>query len=109
MAEREQAHRHKTEDEIVNKEFRLRGRGQTLAIISLVMLLAVVALLAFLGDSTAAATLGSATIIGVVAIFVTGRSYDAKEATATQAPEPAVSDRKQLTRGERRNRDYGRT
>jgi uncharacterized membrane protein len=90
MAEREQLNRHKMGDTIVDREFRLRGRGQILAMIALVLLLAVVAFLAYLGDTSSAAWLGSATIVGVVAIFVTGKFIEAKE-DAPEAPPPQPS------------------
>nr|WP_246359318.1 DUF2335 domain-containing protein [Sphingomonas yantingensis] len=104
MAEREQSHRHLMESEIVSREFKLRGRGQIFALVALALLLTVVGIMAFLGDSVSAAALGSATIIGVVAIFITGRSYDAKESAALQEPstKSEPDSRKQLGRSDRK-------
>lgn len=84
MAEREQVHRHLIDDKIVTREFSLRGTGQYLALVALIGLLSVVSFLAYLGDTVSAAALGSATIVGVVAVFVTGRSFDAKEIASSQ-------------------------
>jgi uncharacterized membrane protein len=114
MAEREQAHRHTVEKTIVDREFTLRGRGQWLAIAGLILLLLVVGYLASEGDTVSAAALGSATIIGVVAIFVTGRRYDAKENGGSSKPDPepepeSKEEQKQVPRSERRNRQFGRS
>lgn len=107
MAEREQAHRHAIDDKIVTREFSLRSRGQYLAVAALVCLLGVVCYLAYLGDTTAAAALGSATIVGVVAVFVTGRRYDVKEAEASQ-PEEKPPEQKKLADNNRRKGSSGR-
>lgn len=92
MAEREQAHRHAVSGGIVDKEFRLRGRGQWLALAGLFLLLMVVAWLGYLGDPKSAAALGAATIVGVVTIFVGGRYVEAKaDAAVEDAVAPAPS------------------
>lgn len=111
MAEREQSHRHSLENNLVTREFDLRGRGQLLAIFALILLLIVVAFLAYLGDTVSAAALGGATIVGVVAIFVTGKRYDAKESgiAEEESSEPAPPPQKQLTRADRRNQKFNRT
>jgi len=107
MAEREQAHRHRVSEDIVTKEFSLRGRGQWLAIAALVLLLIVVAYLAYQKDTEAAAWLGAATIVGVVSVFVTGKIIEKTDSSAEaeeKPPEPPASDRN-LTRQQRRARD----
>lgn len=109
MAEREQRHRHSITEKVVDREFRLRGRGQWLALFALILLLVVVAYLAFLGDTQAAAWLGSATIVGVVAIFATGKIIEAKEDAASAAPEARVSppsppNAQRLAPGQRRGK-----
>ncbi|MBV8971971.1 MAG: DUF2335 domain-containing protein [Sphingomonadaceae bacterium] len=87
MAEREQAHRHPVEAKVVTTEIALRGRGQLFALIALIVLIAAVAYLASLGLGTTAASLGAATIVGVVAVFITGCHYDAAgERTQPEAP-----------------------
>ncbi len=53
------------ERKIVDREFGLRGRGQPLAISGLLLLLVVVGLVAYLGDTKAVVTLVAATIVGV--------------------------------------------
>lgn len=89
MAEREQLHRHGVTENIVDREFKLRSRGQYLALAAMVLLLIVVGILAYLGDTQAAAWLGSATIVGVVAIFATGKIVEAKEDSAGSTAEDA--------------------
>jgi uncharacterized membrane protein len=96
MAEREQLHRHGVTDKIVDREFRLRGRGQYLALAALVLLLIVVAFLAYLGDTKAAAWLGSATIVGVVAIFATGKIIEAKEDPPGTVAEPVPAPQRKM-------------
>ena len=89
MAEREQAHRHGMEQGIVAHEGSLRRRGQNYAILALALILAASAWLAFLGFGEEAAILGTATIGGVVAVFVTGRWIDSdrhKDSTKTEGP-----------------------
>lgn len=73
MSEKEQAHRHDIDRKIVDREFRLRFRGQTFALVALLLLLGVISLLAFLGATGWAAALGGATIIGVVSVFALGQ------------------------------------
>lgn len=107
MAEREQSHRHSIDDKIVTREFSLRTRGQNLALVGLIGLLAVVCFLAYLDDTVSAAALGSATIVGVVAVFVTGRSYDVKEAAAAQ-PDQKGPEQKKLTDNSRQKGPSGR-
>lgn len=108
MAERDQAHRHDIERKIVDREFSLRGRGQALAIVGLLLLLMVVAFMAYLGDTKAAAALGAATIVGVVAIFVTGRRYDAKESSSDAEAEPSAPEPKRLPSSAQRGRNQKR-
>lgn len=107
MAEREQSHRHAIDDKIVSSEFSMRSRGQTLALAGLAGLLTAVCFLAYLGDTISAAALGSATIVGVVAVFVTGRSYDVKEAAAAQ-PEQTQPEQKKLADNNRRKGSGGK-
>ncbi len=108
MAEKEQNMRHGTTDKIITKEFSLRSIGQWLAILAMLMLLATVAYIAFLGDTKSAAWLGAATIGAVVSVFVTGRWFDAAEAegelSQPQAPEPKRNTQKQLPRNSRSKR-----
>ncbi len=72
-------HRHGIEDGIIRYEGSLRQRGQIFALVALVVLLAAVAWLAYLGFGQSAAALGTATIVGVVGVFATGRYFDAAE------------------------------
>ena len=108
MAEKEQNMRHDTTGKIIDKEFSLRSIGQWLAVVALLMLLATVAYIAFLGDTKSAAWLGAATIGAVVSVFVTGRWFDAAETEGEpplpQAPAPKGNAQKQLPRNSRSKR-----
>lgn len=88
MAEREQAHRHGTLETLMEKEFKLRGRGQWMALAALFLLLVAVLGIAWLGDTKAASWLGGATIAAVVSVFVTGRLFDAGEAKSPAQETP---------------------
>jgi uncharacterized membrane protein len=93
LAEREQAHRHDCERTVIKYEFGFRGRGQWLAIAGLVFLLAIVAYLAFLGDTKSAAGLGAATIVGVVTAFTAGKYIESK----AEGPQPpAQTDQRSM-------------
>lgn len=94
MAEREQSHRHGTMENLLDKEFALRGRGQWMALGALVLLLLAVVVIAWLGDTKSAAWLGAATIVAVVSVFITGRFYDSKE-DSDGSPNPAQPGRSQ--------------
>jgi uncharacterized membrane protein len=84
MAESEQSHRHGIENKIVEREIGLKEKGQFMALVALFALLLAVAYLAYLGATADAVKLGSATIIGVVGIFLTGRYFDNRgESSAT--------------------------
>jgi uncharacterized membrane protein len=87
MAEREQGYRHGVMERIVEREFSLRGRGQYLALAAMLLLLTVVGFLGYLGDTQAAAWLGSATIVGVVTVFATGKLIESKEDVTAEAAE----------------------
>jgi uncharacterized membrane protein len=70
--ELEQKHRHDMNEKIFNAEKGLKAWGQILAFLALLVMLAVVVFMVYMGASGAAATLGSAIIVGVVATFVFG-------------------------------------
>jgi uncharacterized membrane protein len=86
MAEREQQHRHSMGETIVKKEFALRGRGQWLAIVAISLLLGAVGYIAYLGDTKSVMALGAATIVGVVATFVSGKYIESRSESEDQAP-----------------------
>jgi uncharacterized membrane protein len=79
MAEKEQSHRHKTLDSVVEKEFTFRKRGQWFMLAALSLLLATVAYLASLGDTKSAVWLGAATIVAVVSVIISGRLFDSRD------------------------------
>lgn len=76
LAEREQGHRHDLEKTVVRAEAGMKGRGQWFALTALLASLLVVALFAMWGHAAAGATLGSAVIVGVVALFL-GQKWSA--------------------------------
>lgn len=93
MAEKEQAHRLSLDSAILSKEFTLKSTGQWLALAALALLVTVTAYLAYLGFGKESAYLGVGTIVGVVAIFVTGRHLESRalEADREEAPKPEKS------------------
>jgi uncharacterized membrane protein len=108
MAEREQKHRHSTLDSVVEYEFTFRKRGQWFMLAALTLLIAAVALLAWLGDTKSAALLGGATIVAVVSVIVTGRLFDTRDDENERQPkveeEPKPAAKRQLPqpKGKRR-------
>lgn len=93
MAEREQAHRHDCDKAIIAKEFGFRGRGQYMAMIVVALVLAVVVVLAVMGDTKSAAWLGGVTLVGLVTAFTASKHIDSKadappaEPASTPAPQ----------------------
>jgi uncharacterized membrane protein len=70
--ELEQKHRHEMNEKIFKAEKGLKVWGQILAFLALLVMLSVVVFMVYMGAPTAAATLGAAIIVGVVATFVFG-------------------------------------
>lgn len=66
----------KTAMELGSKESR---RGQYLAIIAVAIAFSSATACAYLGAPTTAAVIGGATVVGLVTVFVTGRSIRSKE------------------------------
>lgn len=87
MPEREQAHRHRVVERMVTDDFAHKKRGQTLAMASLVLLLAVSIGLIALGQFAWGARIAIFGIVGVVGIFVTGKWADAKAGKASEIEE----------------------
>jgi uncharacterized membrane protein len=83
MPEREQKHRHEVVEGALDRDYKLKHRGQTLAIIAMVLLLAFSGYLAALGEIAWAARVAIGTIVAVVGIFVTGKVVDAKASKDT--------------------------
>jgi uncharacterized membrane protein len=110
MAEREQGHRHKTLDSIVEKEFTFRKRGQWFMLAALTMLLVTVAYLAWLGDIQSAAWLGGATIVAVVSVIVTGRLFDLRDSESENASSEDAStvDPKKITQKQQQKNKHRR-
>lgn len=84
MPEREQAHRHIFLDSEYERQFKLRQRGQTLAMAGMVIIMAFSVFLALSGHAEWAAKVVIGTLVGIVGIFVTGRFLDFKAAAAEE-------------------------
>lgn len=78
QAAKEQDFRHNTNQNLIDREFKLRGRGQILAISALAMMLSIVGMMVWFGFATEGALLGGSIIVGVVTVFVTGKNSDNK-------------------------------
>ena len=70
MAEKEQSHRQALENKVVAGELKLKSRGQQFALASLIVMLVVIALIAYWGHAVAATTIGTSVVVGVVALFL---------------------------------------
>lgn len=82
MPEREQTHRHKVIEKMVVDERTLKGRGQIMALVSLILLVGFAIFLAVEGQFEWAAKVAMFNIVGVVGIFVTGKWADIQTAKA---------------------------
>lgn len=77
MAEREQAFRHSLPRDALERDYRIKSRGQHYAILLATLILGFAAYLAYLGNSEMAGKVAIGTLVGIVGIFVTGRAIDA--------------------------------
>jgi uncharacterized membrane protein len=73
MLENETSHRHAFEKELLSKDYDLKGRGQTLGMGALILILGIIAFMVWSGHPWPAVSLGTATLVGVVAVFVLGK------------------------------------
>lgn len=71
--EREQAHRHKMDNRILDREYGLKSAGQWIGLFALVLMLSIIAYMVSEGFAIQATTLGVGTLAAVVGIFVLGR------------------------------------
>lgn len=76
MAEREQQHRHAFPAEVLSKDYAIKSRGQNYALILAFGIILFAAYLAWLGDTAMAGKVAIGTLVGIVAIFVSGRLID---------------------------------
>jgi uncharacterized membrane protein len=81
MAEKNMAHRHSMEEELLSSEFKLRKTGQLYGLIALILLLSVVAFTFYLKMPISAGILGSVTILSVVAMFLNRESVPSAKST----------------------------
>lgn len=93
MAEAEQSHRHGCEGKIIATEVALKVAGQLLAFLSLILMMALLGYMAYLGAAKSAATLGAVMVTGVVGLFLAPkyfhRSSEAEEAKSSPVkPKP---------------------
>ncbi|AUG76102.1 hypothetical protein CFP65_1198 [Kitasatospora sp. MMS16-BH015] len=90
MAEREQRHRHDMEERIVTQPFRLARIGQGCGLAAVLLLGALAAYLAYLGEGGLAAVVAALDIAAIVTVFVTGqaaaRRSDEDDSEATEEP-----------------------
>ncbi|MBS0014698.1 MAG: DUF2335 domain-containing protein [Desulfobacterales bacterium] len=74
MAEGESAHQKEMERFAIELKSRENKRGQYLAMATVVVAFSAATTCAYFGAETAAAIIGGATLVGLVTVFVTGRS-----------------------------------
>lgn len=84
MAKDEQKHRHAMETVLVHGDRDAVVRGQRFGLAALVLLLAMAGYMVYKGSPGPAAWLLSATVVGVVGVFVTGRILESRQT----APDP---------------------
>lgn len=104
MAEKEQDHRHACDRDIIGKEFSFRGRGQVLCMFTVILLLGAVAYIAHLGDTKAAASLGSVTLVGLVSAWLGARYIENKPSDSDDGTESPKPRPQQQTKGKKGRR-----
>ena len=78
LTEKEQAHRHETITSVFKREANLKDRGQHYGMIALVLMLVFCGVLAVTGSPQIAGWVAGGVIMGVVGIFVTGKTVELK-------------------------------
>ena len=93
LAEKEQSHRHDIESKAIQitgqigeKEISLQRRGQTLAMVAIVLIVILCGYGFYCGFGTQSATIACGTIFLVVGLFVTGR-YSKSNNSQTEKPQ----------------------
>ena len=84
MAEQEQEHRHAMQKRKQSEVSELKKSGQTKAFYSLLIILGVVLVIVWRGETVVAAILAGATIVGVVGMFIAGRWFESKNQSETE-------------------------
>jgi uncharacterized membrane protein len=79
LTEAEQRHRHEIVDLAVRRDARIRERGQALAMVALIVMVAFCCYLVATDNAQTAGVVAVGVIAAVVGIFVTGRKEDTKE------------------------------
>lgn len=78
LTEVEQAHRHEIVGSALKRDARIKERGQLLAMLAMIIVLAFCAFLVVAGSPRVAGAVAISLVAAVVGIFVTGRQADAK-------------------------------
>lgn len=82
MAEKQQDHRMEIEKEAISKSLAHNRRGQTFGFIAMLLMLGLSVFFALNGMEAWAGTIGSVTIVTLVALFITGNVQNSKELKA---------------------------
>lgn len=79
MAEKQQDHRIEIEKEAISKSLRFNHRGQSFGFFAMLLMIALSVFFALFGMEVWAGTIGSVTIVTLVALFLTGNAQNSKE------------------------------
>lgn len=90
MAEANMNHRHTMDRTIVASEYGLRTRGQWLALVALIVMLAVIAFTFWIGHPIEATVLGGGTLVTVTGMFL---ARDKEPKAEDEAPPPKKPQR----------------
>jgi uncharacterized membrane protein len=90
MAEANMNHRHTMDRTIVASEYGLRTRGQWLALVALIVMLAVIAFTFWIGHPIEATILGGGTLVTVTGMFL---ARDKEPKAEDEAPPPKKPQR----------------
>lgn len=87
MAEKQLEHRIKTESLLAKEQMKQSGRGQHYALFICSFALGISAALAFTGHEVTASVIGGLDLIGLAAVFIAGKAFEAKEKTEVSGEE----------------------
>jgi uncharacterized membrane protein len=91
MAEREQQHRHLIEEAQVAQPYLLARRGQTFALLAMVIFVAFAGWLASQGEPVLATILGAIDLAAIIGLFIHGQRGDSEQVVeAEDSDDPAV-------------------
>ena len=104
MAENEQKHRHELENLSVNGHINKDKRSQRYALFCVVFITTVCGVIIYTGNSIAGTLLGGSTILGLAALFITGKS-DNKKTTADENDKNDKNDKNDENEGNEENEE----